>query len=73
MASSQTSIPAHLKPAILDAMPPHLRPDALVLWTYALFPFGMTLDYERKFVHYVGSAQDAGTQNPSPPPREDSL
>ncbi len=73
LASSQTSTPAFLKPGILEQMPPHLRPDALVLWTYALFPFGMTLDYERKFAHYVGSAQDAGTSPSSPPLREDSL
>ena len=25
------------------------------------FPFGMTLDYERKFVHYVPGGQDAGS------------
>ena len=25
----------------------------LVLWPYARFPFGMCLDYERKFSHYV--------------------
>jgi phenylacetate-CoA ligase len=30
-----------------------VRPTRLVLWPYAQFPFGMGLDYERKFSHYV--------------------
>jgi hypothetical protein len=30
-----------------------LRPMRLVLWAYAAFPFGMTLDYERKFTYYA--------------------
>ena len=36
-----------------EALPPRVRPSRLVLWPYAEFPFGMTLDYERKFQHYV--------------------
>ena len=33
--------------------PDRARPMRLVLWPYARFPFGMCLDYERKFTHYV--------------------
>lgn len=39
--------------SLLEAMPSRMRPDRLVLWPYEQFPFGMTLDYERKFVYYV--------------------
>jgi hypothetical protein len=35
--------------AILGAMPPGMRPERVVTWRYEQFPFGMTLDYERKF------------------------
>ena len=36
------------------------RPARLVLWPYDRFPFGMSLDYERKFTHYVPGERDAG-------------
>jgi hypothetical protein len=39
--------------ALLDQLPDRARPARLVLWPYARFPFGMSLDYERKFSHYV--------------------
>ena len=39
-------------------------PARLVLWPYARFPFGMSLDYERKFVHYVPGEQDPGGDGP---------
>jgi phenylacetate-CoA ligase len=42
-----------IEEGILRALPPAVRPSRLVLWPYAQFPFGMTLDYERKFVHYA--------------------
>jgi hypothetical protein len=32
---------------------PPVQPENLVLWPYAEFPFGMGLDYERKFTYYV--------------------
>jgi phenylacetate-CoA ligase len=48
-----------LEQGILQAIPAHLRPDRLVLWLYHEFPFGMKLDYERKFTYYVaGEARD---------------
>ena len=45
---------------LLQAMPPRIRPARLVLWRYEQFPFGMTLDYQRKFVHYVPAGADPG-------------
>jgi phenylacetate-CoA ligase len=39
---------------LFDALPPAVRPARLVLWPYREFPFGMTLDYERKFKHVEG-------------------
>jgi len=39
--------------ALLHQLPDRARPMRLVLWPYARFPFGMCLDYERKFSHYV--------------------
>jgi phenylacetate-CoA ligase len=42
-----------IEPAILASMPPGMRPDRLVLWPYERFPFGMRLDYERKFCYWT--------------------
>jgi phenylacetate-CoA ligase len=42
-----------MEEGILQAIPAHQRPECVVLWPYRQFPFGMTLDYERKFTHYV--------------------
>jgi phenylacetate-CoA ligase len=44
---------ASLERRLLHAIPASVRPDNLVLWTYGSFPFGMTVDYERKFAYYV--------------------
>jgi phenylacetate-CoA ligase len=38
---------------LMAELPADVRPSRLVLWPYAQFPFGMGLDYERKFSHYV--------------------
>jgi phenylacetate-CoA ligase len=38
---------------LLAELPADTRPSRVVLWPYAQFPFGMGLDYERKFAHYV--------------------
>lgn len=38
--------------ALIAAVPAAVRPDRVEVWPYAAFPFGMTLDYERKFVGY---------------------
>ena len=51
---------AAVEQALLQEMPNSARPTRLVLWPYATFPFGMCLDYERKFSHYV-----PGDRNPT--------
>lgn len=43
-----------IEAALLDAVPPAVRPEQLRLWAYERFPFGMSLDYERKFTYYAG-------------------
>jgi phenylacetate-CoA ligase len=49
---------ASVEQSILRAIPSRMQPARLVLWPYARFPFGMSLDYERKFTHYVPGEQD---------------
>ncbi|MFZ4701965.1 MAG: hypothetical protein ACOYMG_18120 [Candidatus Methylumidiphilus sp.] len=45
--------PASLEQSIRRAIPPSVQPDGVSLWAYGQFPFGMGLDYERKFTYYV--------------------
>jgi phenylacetate-CoA ligase len=54
LAAAQAEAHAVLTEHLLQAIPAHIRPQNLVLWPYAQFPFGMRLDYERKFAYYVG-------------------
>ena len=70
LVSSQSAARRRSSRAILHAMPPRIRPARLVLWPYARFPFGMSLDYERKFVHYVPGEQDPGADGHEPRMRE---
>jgi len=56
LAPSATPTPDFVEPGILQAIPTHVRPESLRLWAYAQFPFGMSLDYERKFSHYVAAS-----------------
>jgi hypothetical protein len=44
---------AAVERALLRQIPVSARPTRLVVWPHARFPFGMGLDYERKFSHYV--------------------
>ena len=44
---------------LLAGIDPAMRPDRLVLWPYAAFPYGMGLDYERKFSSYIAGETDA--------------
>lgn len=46
-----------LERRLLQAIPERARPDNLALWPYSRFPFGMTVDYERKFAYYVAGEQ----------------
>ena len=42
-----------IEQGLLREIPAAVSPSRLELWEYAQFPFGMSLDYERKFQHYV--------------------
>jgi phenylacetate-CoA ligase len=44
---------AQVEQALLQQIPRTVRPSRLRSWTYRQFPFGMTLDYERKFRHHL--------------------
>jgi hypothetical protein len=59
LVASTTPTPDFVEPGILQAIPAHVRPESLMLWAYAQFPFGMSLDYERKFSHYVAATPGA--------------
>jgi phenylacetate-CoA ligase len=41
---------------ISSAIPPAARPTRVVVWSYSRFPYGMQLDYERKFTYFVPGA-----------------
>jgi phenylacetate-CoA ligase len=45
--------PAGIVASLREALPAAAQPTRIEVWPYAMFPFGMTLDYERKFVSYV--------------------
>ena len=47
-----------LERGLLQAMTANVGPVRLVLWPYDTFPFGMGLDYERKFPYYVAEQAD---------------
>jgi phenylacetate-CoA ligase len=47
-----------LERRLREAIPARLRPSRLVCWPYHRFPFGMTVDYERKFSYYVPGEPD---------------
>lgn len=53
-----------IAPSIAAILPAHARPHEVVVWPYDRFPFGMTLDYERKFVGYEAAEapRPAGTR-----------
>jgi phenylacetate-CoA ligase len=62
---------ARLLHVIEAAVPLAARPANVVLWPYARFPYGMTLDYERKFSYYQPG--DAGTRPGAPQLPEPAL
>jgi phenylacetate-CoA ligase len=49
---------AAVEQGLLKEIPGDVRPSRLRLWEYERFPFGMSLDYERKFQHYVPGETD---------------
>jgi phenylacetate-CoA ligase len=54
--SGPEEMPATLTGRILESLPPRARPAQVTFWPFDRFPFGMTLDYERKFAYYVPDA-----------------
>jgi phenylacetate-CoA ligase len=58
---------AALEEGLLKEIPADARPSRLRLWEYLRFPFGLSLDYERKFQHYV-----AGETEQEPGPTRDT-
>ncbi len=60
------SASAALRHDILSGLPPGIDPPRLVLWPYGDFPFGMTLDYERKFAYYVPGEGEPPVRYPDP-------
>jgi phenylacetate-CoA ligase len=57
LARGQSSSVA-LEGALAREIPVPVRPARIRLWEYARFPFGMTLDYERKFQHHAPGDAD---------------
>ena len=49
------SAPADMADALRAALPVAAQPTTIEIWPYREFPFGLTLDYERKFVSYAPS------------------
>jgi phenylacetate-CoA ligase len=45
-----------MRSRLAAGFPGNVDPDQIRIWTYLLFPYGMTLDYERKFNYYVPPA-----------------
>ena len=43
---------------LLSKLAEDARPSRLVLWPYAQFPFGLSLDYERKFTYHAPGEPD---------------
>ncbi len=48
---------ADLRARLGQLLPGELAPEALVVWPFETFPFGMTLDYERKFDYLPSPAK----------------
>jgi hypothetical protein len=59
-----------LNSRLIEVLPERARPVRLHLWPYHRFPFGMTVDYERKFRHYVPGEQDVVLERDQPVRRE---
>jgi phenylacetate-CoA ligase len=73
LAASPSPAPALLEQGILNAVPARVRPEKLVLWAYAQFPFGVGLDYERKFSYYGAAEQEMAATSLEPPTHEYAL
>ena len=57
LARGQRSAPV-LERRLLDELAADVQPSRVVLWPYVRFPFGMGLDYERKFTYFLPGDPD---------------
>ena len=57
--TSEAAAEHAVEQTLLRQLPDRARPMRLVLWPYARFPFGMGLDYERKFALRAGREEPA--------------
>jgi phenylacetate-CoA ligase len=62
--SAGASAHRSLVSGILSALAPEHRPAQVRVWEYERFPFGMRLDYERKFRYYEPAATRYGGMSP---------
>jgi phenylacetate-CoA ligase len=60
---------SYLRQGILQAIPPVIQPRHLIVWPYDKYPYGMSLDYERKFSYYVPEEAAPCRNNPGIPAR----
>jgi phenylacetate-CoA ligase len=58
--SAHAAAPSSLESGILSALAPEHQPAHVRVWEYERFPFGMRLDYERKFRYYEPAATRDG-------------
>jgi phenylacetate-CoA ligase len=56
-----------LRQGILRAIPSAIQPRHLVVWPYDKYPYGMSLDYERKFSYYIPGEAAPCRSNPENP------
>jgi phenylacetate-CoA ligase len=55
---SAANVSEQVRAALLKALPGAAQPDELVLCAYEEFPFGMGLDYERKFAYVAPQGRE---------------
>lgn len=58
---------SYLRQGILQAIPYTIQPRHLIVWPYDKYPYGMSLDYERKFAYYVPGEAAPCRNNPGIP------
>lgn len=58
---------SYLRQGILQAIPSAIQPSRLIVWPYDKYPYGMSLDYERKFSYYVPGEAAPCRNNPRIP------
>jgi phenylacetate-CoA ligase len=64
LAPANGAAAAALESALCAVIPERIRPQTIKVWPYGEFPFGMSLDYERKFTYYLSEVSASPTQAP---------